>query len=106
MGLAMPWMGRYGSKFITRSGLEGDGSVDLLTWCSYSINQLPSDEERKMMDEWVKILVAFVGANPNFDFGTKKIDDLKVLTNTMGIRVERDDRYKELRDLGAIFSQK
>lgn len=78
----------------------------MLTWRSYSINQLPSDEERKMMDEWAKILVAFVGGNPDFDFGTKKIDDLKVLTNTMGIKVEKDVRYKELRDLGAIFSQK
>jgi hypothetical protein len=58
-----------------------------------------------MLDEWVKILVAFVGGRRDYDFGTKAINELKVLTNNMEIRVERDEKYAELRDLGAVFSQ-
>ncbi|KAH0592042.1 hypothetical protein MHUMG1_10253 [Metarhizium humberi] len=72
---------------------------------NYSINQLPTDEERKMLDTWVKILVAFVGGGEDFDFGTRTIDEVKVLTSKMDVAIEKDARYNELRELGAIFSQ-
>ncbi|EFZ03017.1 carboxylesterase/lipase domain protein [Metarhizium robertsii] len=72
---------------------------------NYSINQLPTDEERKMLDTWVKILVAFVGGDEDFDFGTRTIDEVKVLTSKMDVAIEKDARYNELRELGAIFSQ-
>lgn len=104
--LVTPWMGLCGSKSLlfmlcSRHILPMDSNG-----YSYSINQLPTDEERKMMDEWIKILVAFVGGNDGFDYGTKSIDELKVLTAKREIKVEKDLRYHELRDLGAIFSQK
>lgn len=58
-----------------------------------------------MLDTWVKILVAFVGGDEDFDFGTRTIDEVKVLTSKMDVAIERDARYSELRELGAIFSQ-
>ncbi|KAG8420756.1 hypothetical protein J3458_002687 [Metarhizium acridum] len=72
---------------------------------NYSISQLPTDEERKMLDAWVKILVAFVGGDEDFDFGTRTIDEVKVLTSNRNITIEKDVRYSELRELGATFSQ-
>ncbi|TWU71203.1 hypothetical protein ED733_002514 [Metarhizium rileyi] len=72
---------------------------------NYSINQLPSAEEREMLDRWIKILVAFVNGEQSFDLGTNAIDELKVLTAEMDVRIEKDARYNELCTLGAIFSQ-
>ncbi|KHN93994.1 Carboxylesterase, type B [Metarhizium album ARSEF 1941] len=72
---------------------------------NYSINQLPAEEERKMLDAWVKILVAFVGGDDDFDFGTRTMDEVKVQTKNGDIKVEKDTRYDELGRLGAMFSQ-
>ncbi|KAK2609363.1 hypothetical protein QQS21_002144 [Conoideocrella luteorostrata] len=98
----------YRLSFIDESVAPMDYGVshamDGPLW-NFSINQLPSDEERVMMTEWIQILVAFVNGEEGFDFGTRNIDDVKVLTDQKTIVVEKDARYDELRNLGEVFSK-
>lgn len=58
------------------------------------------------MKDWIRDLVALVGDEPGYVYGTTKIDDYKVAAGTGegGIRVQKDERWGELLELADVFS--
>lgn len=58
-----------------------------------------------MMGKWIRNLVAFVQNDKDFDFGTRQIDQHKIVSSDMKIEVVTDDRFKELSALGSVFAQ-
>lgn len=56
------------------------------------------------MDEWIKILVAFVQNDRSYSFGTKSLDEMKVATPSATVEVQRDSRWQDLVRLGEIFA--
>lgn len=58
-----------------------------------------------MMSEWIRNLIAFVQNDKDFDFGTRQIEEHKVVSPDMKIAVVTDDRFKELSALGSVFAQ-
>lgn len=57
------------------------------------------------MDEWIKILVAFVKDDSSYRFGTKTEKDLKVAMPKAEIDMLVDERWDELVRLGEIFGK-
>lgn len=64
----------------------------------------PTDPERLFMSEWIRDLVAFVGGEKEYKYGTIDIDDYKVATAEAKIEIQKDTRWKELLDLAEIFN--
>ena len=56
------------------------------------------------MKGWIRDLVAFVGDEKEYKYGTVDIDDYKVATPEAKIEIEKDSRWKELLHLAEIFS--
>ncbi len=56
------------------------------------------------MDEWIKILVAFVHNDETYNFGTTSVDQMKVATPDATVEIQPDSRWKELARLGDIFA--
>lgn len=56
------------------------------------------------MDEWIKILVAFVHGEEAYEFGTKKVSEMKVATPEGKIEVRQDERWEDLTMSGAVFA--
>lgn len=56
------------------------------------------------MKDWINILIAFVKDDKQFDLGTRKIDEMKVMTPQGTIEVQEDDRWAELIKIGQIFA--
>lgn len=56
------------------------------------------------MEDWIQILVAFVNDDSNYNFGTKLIEEMKVMTPEGAIEVRPDERWSELVNLGIIFA--
>lgn len=73
---------------------------------SFSICHGPTAAERKLMEDWIQILVAFVNDDPTFDFGTRRMEEMKVATPNGTIEVRSDDRWDELVRIGDIFAGK
>lgn len=58
-----------------------------------------------MMSEWIRNLIAFVQNDKDFDFGTRQVDQHKIVSPEMKIEVVTDGRFKELSALGGVFAQ-
>lgn len=71
---------------------------------SFSIMHGPTDQELVLMKDWIRDLVAFVGAEDDYRYGTKEIDDFKVATSDGHIEIQKDTRWQELLNLADIFS--
>ena len=56
------------------------------------------------MYEWIRVLAAFVSGDNLYDFGTKSIEDIKVITPDGNIGVRSDERWEELIEIGKFFS--
>lgn len=56
------------------------------------------------MDEWIKILVAFVNNDKPYDYGTRSINEMKVATPEATVKVETDPQWENLARLGDIFA--
>ncbi len=71
---------------------------------SFSIHYGPTPAERKLMEDWIKILVAFVNDDPSYSYGTTSVQDVKVATSNGTIEIQKDGRWDELLKIGEIFS--
>jgi hypothetical protein len=56
------------------------------------------------MDDWIKILVAFIHNDRAYNFQTKTLDEMVVATPSAAIEVQHDARWKDLTALGEIFA--
>lgn len=57
------------------------------------------------MEEWIRILVAFVHEDEEYEFGTSSLEQIKVMTSKGTIEVQDDQRWEELTRLGEVFAQ-
>lgn len=71
---------------------------------SFSICYGPTPGERRLMEEWIQILVAFVNDDRSYDFGTTSVEEMKVATSQGTIEVQQDGRWQELLKLGDVFA--
>ncbi|KAL4877383.1 Alpha/Beta hydrolase protein [Aspergillus karnatakaensis] len=78
-------------------------AMDKPFW-NFSICYGPTLQERMLMKSWIRNLVAFVNDEKDFEFGTKTIDEMKVITPKGAIEVERDQRWEELLEIGETFA--
>lgn len=58
------------------------------------------------MEDWIQILVNFVNDTQDYEYGTKSVEEMKVLTPEATIEVRPDERWSELVQLGNIFAGK
>lgn len=56
------------------------------------------------MENWIRVLVAFVNDEESFDFGTRTVQEMRVATPQATIEVQKDQRWDELLQIGDIFS--
>lgn len=56
------------------------------------------------MKEWIGILIAFVHNDQSYDFGTRAIDEMKVMTSDDRIEIQKDERFKRLVRLSNVFA--
>lgn len=56
------------------------------------------------MKGWISDLTAFVQNDERYTYGTKAIDEFKVVTSEGRIIVQRDERWNELLGLAAVFA--
>ncbi|KAF6810105.1 hypothetical protein CSOJ01_06517 [Colletotrichum sojae] len=80
-------------------------SMDRPIW-NFSLCHGPNATERKLLDDWIRTLVAFVQADETFTFGTSSIKEMKVMTPEGKIELRPDERWNELVGLGKIFAGK
>lgn len=78
-------------------------AMDKPLW-NFSIMHGPTEQELVLMKDWIRDLVAFVGAEDEYRYGTKEIDDFKVATPERTIEIQKDTRWKELLELADTFS--
>lgn len=64
----------------------------------------PTPAERKLMEDWIAILVAFVNDDQIYEFGTNAIDEMKVATPDGKIEIQEDTRWQSLVKLGGVFA--
>ncbi|CZR68150.1 probable acetylcholinesterase precursor [Phialocephala subalpina] len=77
-------------------------AMDRPFW-NFSIMHGPTPKERKLLEDWISILVAFVN-DSSYHHGTSSIEEMKLATPECTVEVEKDSRWRELVDLGAIFA--
>jgi uncharacterized protein YaiE (UPF0345 family) len=56
------------------------------------------------MEGWIQSFVAFVNDDPEYEFGTHGIDEMKVATPEGKIEIQIDQRWDELDKLGEVFA--
>lgn len=72
---------------------------------SFCVGSGPTPAERKLMEDWIQILVRFVRDDePDYDFGTCDIDEMKVATPECDIQIKKDARWEGLAKIGGIFA--
>ncbi|KAH6691478.1 Alpha/Beta hydrolase protein [Plectosphaerella plurivora] len=78
-------------------------AMDKPFW-NFSLCHGPTPEERVLMQDWIKILVAFVRDDRDFVLGTTSEDEMIVATPQGTVEVLKDERWEELLDIGAMFA--
>jgi hypothetical protein len=48
------------------------------------------------MQEWINILIAFAHDDQSYDFGTRDINEMNVVTSEDVIEIQKDDRWDHL----------
>ncbi|KAL5048094.1 hypothetical protein BDW71DRAFT_206035 [Aspergillus fruticulosus] len=79
-------------------------AMDKPFW-NFSICYGPTPSERELMEDWIKNLVAFVNDDTSFEFGTKSVQEMKVVSPEGVIEIKSDERWEELLRIGQIFAQ-
>ncbi|KAG7067948.1 Carboxylic ester hydrolase [Colletotrichum scovillei] len=80
-------------------------AMDRPIW-NFSITHGPTPTERQLMEDWIQILVNFVNDTEGYEYGTKSVEEIRVLTPEATIEVRPDERWSELVKLGNIFAGK
>ncbi|KAL3417649.1 hypothetical protein PVAG01_10659 [Phlyctema vagabunda] len=97
----------YRLSFITNDVAPASFGVthamDKPIW-NFSITHGPTERELVLMKDWIRDLVAFVGAEQEYRYGTNEIDEFKVATPEGKIEIQKDTRWKELLNLADVFS--
>ncbi|KAI8941620.1 hypothetical protein NX059_002833 [Plenodomus lindquistii] len=78
-------------------------AMDKPFW-NFSITLGPTPEEKRLMREWIEILVAFVNDDEQFEFGTTKIEQMKTVTPKGTIEIQPDKRWNDLIAVGRVFA--
>jgi hypothetical protein len=71
---------------------------------SFSITHGPQENELAFMKDWIRDLVAFVGNEKEYKYGTAEIDEFKIATPEAKIEIQKDTRWKELLHLAQVFN--
>ncbi|KAK1984758.1 Alpha/Beta hydrolase protein [Colletotrichum cereale] len=79
--------------------------MDRSIW-NFAITHGPTPAEELLMKNWIQILVAFVNNSETYNFGTKSIEEMKVMTPEGTIEIRQDERWNELVNLGKILAGK
>ncbi|KUJ09786.1 alpha/beta-hydrolase [Mollisia scopiformis] len=97
----------YRLSFITEQVAPASFGVshamDKPFW-NFSIMHGPTSAERKLMEDWISMLVAFVNGDSTYQFGTSSVEEMKVATPDGTIEVQEDSRWTQLVELGEIFA--
>ena len=91
----MPWTGLSGGTFARCKAI-----ADIF---SFAVGQGATKYEGDVLSRWIGSLVAFVNG-AEYDFGTRKEDDVKVLAADGEIGVRHDEAYERLKGLGKLFA--
>ncbi|KAH7020279.1 Alpha/Beta hydrolase protein [Ilyonectria destructans] len=78
-------------------------AMDRPIW-NYSITHGPTQEERQLMNDWIRDLRAFVHNEEGYIYGTTEPAEYKVMTREGKIEVKNDFRWGELLQVMSIFS--
>ncbi|KAI9148820.1 alpha/beta-hydrolase [Paramyrothecium foliicola] len=70
---------------------------------SFSICHGPTNEELRLMKDWINILVAFVNDDTKYEFGTTRIEEMKIAAQSGSIEVKKDDQWDQLLDVADVF---
>ncbi|KAI4600593.1 hypothetical protein KJ359_000952 [Pestalotiopsis sp. 9143b] len=73
-------------------------------WWNFSIQHGPTPKEMELMEEWLDILIAFAHDDRKYDFGTRAIDEFKVVTADNVIEIQQDTKWAHLVKLSEIFA--
>ncbi|KAK6197707.1 hypothetical protein LQW54_010611 [Pestalotiopsis sp. IQ-011] len=74
-------------------------------WWNFSIQHGPTPKEMELMEEWLDILIAFAAHDDRkYDFGTRAIDEFKVVTSDNVIEIQQDTKWGHLVKLSEIFA--
>ncbi|KAK9417605.1 putative Carboxylic ester hydrolase [Seiridium unicorne] len=73
-------------------------------WWNFSIQHGPTEKEKALMQEWIGLLVAFAHDDRSYDFGTRAINEIKVVTSEDVIEVQKDDKRDHLIKLSDVFA--
>lgn len=76
---------------------------DLIDY-SFSIQHGPTKKEFHLMQEWIDILIAFAHDHQAYDFGTRSIDEMKVVTAQDVIEIQKDEKWDHLVKLSEVFA--
>ncbi|WXC58415.1 hypothetical protein SNK03_004313 [Fusarium graminearum] len=71
---------------------------------NFVIQHGPTDEERQLMKDWIKLLAAFVQDDRDYKHGTTTPDEMVVMTADRSIEVQKDTRWRELLEVGRVFA--
>ena len=56
------------------------------------------------MQEWIDCLIAFAHDDMSYDFGTRSIDEMRVVTSDDVIEIQKDERFGAFVELSAVFA--
>jgi uncharacterized protein YaiE (UPF0345 family) len=56
------------------------------------------------MQEWIDVLIAFAHDERKYDFGTRSIDEMKVVTSNDKIEIQKDNKWDHLVKLSELFA--
>ena len=56
------------------------------------------------MQEWIDSLIAFAHDDRSYDFGTRSIDEMRVVTADDVIEIQKDERFGAFVELSSIFA--
>lgn len=56
------------------------------------------------MKDWIQVLVAFVNDVDGYEFGTDRVEKMKIATPQGTIEVQQDKRWNELVRIGEVFA--
>lgn len=71
---------------------------------SFSILHGPTKNEYRLMEDWIRDLVAFMRDEEDYEYGTLQPDSYKVITPEGKIEIQKDQRWEELLKLADVFS--
>ncbi|KAK6073570.1 carboxylesterase-lipase family protein [Seiridium cupressi] len=73
-------------------------------WWNFSIQHGPTEKEKALMQQCIGLLVAFAHDDRSYDFGTRAIDVIKVVTSEDVIEVQKDGKWDHLIKLSDVFA--